>query len=240
MTTRTRRAYDAWTSSYDSDRNPHIAMEFGKVMEILVPRKGEKILDAGCGTGRYTSERCAIGVRVTGIDFSKKMLALAADKCPEASLVFGDLARKLPFRDKSFDKVNCAQVLNHFRKLLHPMKEFARVLKPLGVLVFSVIHPDMNWDGYVRKDDSQNRFRLSENSDLFRHRFCDYFDAIERAGFLLDRIVQIQVSKAVRHYLTSESYNAVKGRYQIAIFRAQVSPGPTAVLPRRPPAEPSI
>ncbi len=223
LTARTKSAYGAWSSSYDSDRNPHIALEHPEVMKLVAPRKGEVILDAACGTGKYTSEFCIAGARVTGIDFSKKMLAIAAGRCPNANLALGNLSRKLPFPDRSFHKVNCAQALDHLPRLLNPMKEFARVLKPGGILVFSVTHPDMNWGGYVRKDGWSNRFRLTENADIFHRRFCDYFEAIERAGLAIDRIVQVPVSKEVQAHLTPKSYRAVKGRYQVVIFRLKKS-----------------
>ncbi len=219
MNRRTRTAYDTWAVTYDSDPNPHIALEHPDVLRLVAARKGKRILDAGCGTGKYTLEFLKAGASVVGIDFSEPMLAVAAQRCPGAEFQTADLERRLPFPDRSFDSVNCAQTLKHLAKLLRPMKEFERVLKPGGVLVFSVTHPEMNWEGYELQDQNRSRFRLTEHADIFHYRFCDYLDAADKAGLTLDNIVQVPVSARIRKYLTPKSYKAVKGRFQIAIFR---------------------
>jgi ubiquinone/menaquinone biosynthesis C-methylase UbiE len=219
VTRRTRNAYDIWAATYDSDPNPHIALEHPDVLRMVAACKGQRILDAGCGTGKYALEFLKSGASVVGIDFSEAMLAVAARRCQDAEFHEADLQRRLPFPDESFDAVNCAQTLKHLPKLSRPMKEFARVLKPGGILVFSVTHPEMNWEGYAMKDRDRSRFCLTEHADIFHHRFFDYIDAVDKAGFALDSIVQVPVSARIRKYLTPESYRAVKGRFQIVIFR---------------------
>ena len=79
MTDRTKRAYENWAPTYDTDPNPHTALEYRPVLETLAARAGERILDAACGTGRYTAALHADGVDVMGLDFSAAMLALAND-----------------------------------------------------------------------------------------------------------------------------------------------------------------
>lgn len=209
-------AYNQWAASYDSDPNPHTLLEHSWVVKAVNAQKDDIILDAACGTGRYTKEFVSKSRRVTGLDFSPPMLAIARNQCAGARFIKGDITRELQFPSNHYDKINCAQALKHIRRLSPVMKEFFRILKPAGTFTFSVTHPDMNWEGYrivVRPS-----FTLAEQSDIYQHRFCDYFEAIESAGFQTLSISQVPISGKIKHLLTNESFRKVKGRYQIVIF----------------------
>jgi ubiquinone/menaquinone biosynthesis C-methylase UbiE len=148
MSERTRRAYDTWARSYDTDPNPHLVLEHDDVLALLSAQRGEYILDAACGTGRYTVDIQRSGAHVCGVDISEEMLSVARTKLPDVDFGRADLTEALPFRADTFDAIVCAQALKHLASLLVPVREFARVLKPGGRLVFSVTHPEMNWQGY--------------------------------------------------------------------------------------------
>ena len=74
MSQRTREAYDRWAKTYDTEPNPQIFMEYEEVVAHVDPRKGDSILDAACGTGKYTVEFYKAGAEVIDIDFSFGML----------------------------------------------------------------------------------------------------------------------------------------------------------------------
>ncbi len=95
--------------------------------------------------------------------------------------------------------------------------EFARILRAGGRFVFSVTHPDMTWDGYEMRDRPE--FLLPDHADIFHHRFSDYLAAIDSAPFAINEIKQLAVSEKIRTLLTEESYEVVKGRFQIVVFR---------------------
>lgn len=216
MTERTRSAYDHWAASYDTDPNPQNALEYQPVLEALDAKAGERILDAACGTGRYTKPLHEAGAEMVGLDFSEAMLAKARERLPEVEFVRGDLSEPLPFADASFDAILCGQALKHLPDLHVPMREFARLLRPGGRLVFSVTHPDMNWDGYeLRPYDG---YVMRAHADVFHHRFFDYFDAVETAGLSCRRILQLKVSEEIRSFLTDESFAIVQGRPQILVM----------------------
>lgn len=219
MTKRNQRAYDKWAATYDSDPNPHTLLEHSWVVRAVAAHRGDVILDAACGTGRYAEEFLSKTRHVTGLDFSREMLALAKRKCPQARFIRGDITRNLPFAANRFDKINCAQTLKHIRRLGPVLKEFHRILKPGGTFTFSVTHPDMNWEGY--EGEVRPSFVLAAESDIHHHRFCDYLEAIESAGFRIAAIKQVPVSEKIRHLLTKKSFKKVKGRYQIVIFSLQ-------------------
>ena len=91
-------------------------------------------------------------------------------------------------------------------------------MKPSGTITFSVTHPEMDWEGYEMS--CRVSFYLAGESDIHHHRFWQYFEAMDRAGLRLSAFRQVPVTDKIRKYLTSESFQRVRGRYQIAIFQA--------------------
>ena len=142
-----RRGYDLWSDTYDSTPNPVVAMDARHTIGLLAPTSGEIILDAGCGTGRNLKRLLLAGSKPVGIDFSLKMLRVARREHPGAPLAIADLQQPLPFKDASFDAVLCALIGEHLGDLLGVLREFFRVLKKGGRLVFSVYHPAMSAAG---------------------------------------------------------------------------------------------
>ncbi|HTZ44761.1 MAG TPA: class I SAM-dependent methyltransferase [Jatrophihabitans sp.] len=104
---------------------------------------GQRVLDLGCGTGRYTVPLAAAGARVTGLDLAEPMLAQAAEKLAAAGLTAelrtGDMTA-LPFEAASFDVVVSTLTLMHVPPAdrQRVFAEIARVLAPGGVLLFNV------------------------------------------------------------------------------------------------------
>ncbi|VVB68318.1 Ubiquinone/menaquinone biosynthesis C-methyltransferase UbiE [Candidatus Norongarragalina meridionalis] len=88
-----------------------------------------KILDIGCGANKCAGEK---GDTVVGLDIEKRA---------GVDVVF-DLEKKkrLPFRDASFDAVNCRFVLEHIDNLVFVVKEICRVCKPGGTVRITVPH----------------------------------------------------------------------------------------------------
>lgn len=142
-----RQGYDIWSEAYDTTPNPVVTMDSRHTIALLSPQPGELILDAGCGTGRNFSKLARAGSSTIGIDFSYGMLTVArrnlADNPDAFPLLLADLDRSLPFQTGSFDVVLCALIGEHLSGLQNVLREFHRVLKPGGRLVFSVYHPDM-------------------------------------------------------------------------------------------------
>jgi len=104
---------------------------------------GQRVLDLGCGTGRYTVPLAATGARVTGLDLAASMLDRAAAKLAAAGLT-ADLRRgdmtELPFETGSFDVVVSTLTLMHVPPAdrQRVFCEIARVLVPGGLVLFSV------------------------------------------------------------------------------------------------------
>jgi malonyl-CoA O-methyltransferase len=135
--------YDMWAPSYDVTENPAVHLDRRFTLQALAAQAGERILDAGCGTGAHASALHQKAVRVVGVDFSQGMLAVAKQVSPLTPLVAGDLHRPLPFTDATFDAVVCSLVSEHLRQLQVFFLEARRVLVPGGRLVFTAFHPDL-------------------------------------------------------------------------------------------------
>ena len=115
---------------------------------LLNLQTGEKVLDAGCGTGRHTWELSRRdGCQVYCLDTDEVSLGrnLYVLKCMEDKretngswcLIQGDVTH-LPFMDCSFDKIVCSEVLEHIPDDNRGMEELVRVLKDGGILAVSV------------------------------------------------------------------------------------------------------
>ncbi len=98
-----------------------------------VVRPGERVLDACCGTGDLAIEAQRAGGRVTGLDFSERMLERARQKSADVEWVRGDVLA-LPFADGSFDAVTVGFGIRNVENLEAGLRELARVLRPGGRL----------------------------------------------------------------------------------------------------------
>ena len=103
------------------------------LVDLLAPRKGERILDLGCGTGTLTAEIAGRGGDVFGVDRSEQMIAQAQSKYPALRFEVMD-ATKLAF-DSEFDAVFSNAVLHWIPEAEKVASGIARALKPRGRFV---------------------------------------------------------------------------------------------------------
>ena len=135
---KTRQDYDIIAEDFSNTRQkiwPEMQFLLDKYLVL-----GEKVLDLGCGNGRYFEYLKGKKVNYFGIDNSEKLIEIAKSKYPEGNFqVAGALS--LPFSNNFFDKIFSIAVLHHIpsKKLqLQFLKEAKRVLKPGGILVLTV------------------------------------------------------------------------------------------------------
>ena len=101
---------------------------------------GDKVLDLGCGNGRFFEVLKDKRVDYIGVDFSERLIEIAKKRYPQVKFQVAD-ALNLPFPNNFFDKVYTISVFHHipseeFR--LQFLKEVKRVLKKEGLLILTV------------------------------------------------------------------------------------------------------
>lgn len=106
-------------------------------------RPGDRVLDAGCGTGRaLPALRAAVGGVgvVVGADLTAAMLeaAVRAGRDRDGRLLLADVAA-LPLRSESLDAVFAAGLVAHLPNPAENLRELARVVRPGGTL--ALFHP---------------------------------------------------------------------------------------------------
>jgi demethylmenaquinone methyltransferase/2-methoxy-6-polyprenyl-1,4-benzoquinol methylase len=99
-----------------------------------LPRDGGHVLDVATGTGLVAAELVERGFRVTGLDQSPEMLALARQRFDDAVELVEAPADELPFADASFDHLTFTYLLRYVDDPAATMRELARVVRPGGAV----------------------------------------------------------------------------------------------------------
>lgn len=113
----------------------------GRTIPLLVGaagvRPGTRVLDLGAGPGDGTAMLAETGATVTGVDFSRTMVAAARRRHPGVTFHEGD-AEVLPFAGGAFDAVVSNFVVHHLARPAIVFREVSRVLVPGGRFAFVV------------------------------------------------------------------------------------------------------
>ena len=139
-----RRMFDRIAPVYDAmNRTMTVGLDgrWRRITAEAVVRPGDAVLDACCGTGDLAIACARAGGRVTGLDFSERMLERARRKAPEVEWVSGDLLA-LPFEDGTFDAATVGFGVRNVESLDAALAELRRVLRPGGrVAILEITQP---------------------------------------------------------------------------------------------------
>jgi len=105
-------------------------------------KKGDHVLDAGCGSGRLFEFLNGQSINYHGIDSSRGLVSIALQNYPSGKFQTGSITN-LPWPDNNFDVIFCIATLHHIpgKKMRYQvLSEFRRVLKPHGQLIMT------NWN----------------------------------------------------------------------------------------------
>jgi malonyl-CoA O-methyltransferase len=150
-----QEAYRLWAKSYQPrPHNPLMELEQATVLALLPDVRGQTVLDAGCGSGRYLRELGDRGARVIGVDLSSAMLERAREVTRR--IARADV-RALPFGGMTIDLAVCGLALGDVAELELALTEIANVLRPGGRVIYSVVHPAGEAAGWSRTFESDGR-----------------------------------------------------------------------------------
>ena len=139
-----RSMFDRISPVYDSmNRTMTLGLDqrWRRATVAAVVQPGDRVLDACCGTGDLAVAVLEAGGRVTGLDFSERMLERARRKSTEVDWVQGD-ALALPFEDGSFDAATVGFGVRNLDDLERGLAELRRVLKAGGrVAILEITRP---------------------------------------------------------------------------------------------------
>jgi SAM-dependent methyltransferase len=181
-------------------------------MEQILPEKAGVVLEVGCGEGRVTRSLRELSDAVVGLDSSPSLIAYAVEADDVSDYVLGD-ATELPFRKDSFDTVVAYNSLMDLNDMPRGVAEAARVLKKGGRFCVCIVHPIRDAGRFTTDEDDapfalsdyfesrryEDRFQrdgLEMTFTSWRYPLRDYADALEAAGFLIERIKEPQPDPA--------------------------------------------
>lgn len=197
-------AYEIMAERYAAriDTKPHNAYyERPATLSLLPDVAGLRVLDAGCGPGWYAAWLCDHGAAVTGFDASPKMIALAQQRTGgRADLRVADMGQPLTFlANGSFDVVLSALAVHYVPDFGPLCAEFARVLKPGGLFVFSTGHPFADYRYYKSTDYFSVEQVSAEWTGFggepvtvpaYRQPLTHLTESLWRAGFVMERMIE--------------------------------------------------
>jgi ubiquinone/menaquinone biosynthesis C-methylase UbiE len=118
------------------------------ILDLLGPVEGKAVLDVACGEGHFSrklAEQAKENIRITGIDASETLIEIAKRRNKDFSncITFqvGDASRMEQVPSKTFDIAICNMALMFIKRYEDAIHEVARILKPRGIFVFSLLHP---------------------------------------------------------------------------------------------------
>ncbi|MFH9590450.1 class I SAM-dependent methyltransferase [Streptomyces luteogriseus] len=133
--------WDAEAASFDEEpdhglRDPEVRRAWAGRLRGWLPGRAQDVLDLGCGTGSLSLLASEQGHRVTGVDLSPAMVALAREKLAgrDAAFLVGDAAAP-PVGEERFDAVLVRHVLWALPDPGRALRHWRGLLRPDGRLV---------------------------------------------------------------------------------------------------------
>ena len=140
-----KKAYDLWAENYDNE-NGNLMLYFDRILfeDFLAKANltGKRILDFGCGTGRYWNELLKVyPEKLIGCDISESMINKLKKKFPHCETYIIKNNNLDFLSDLSFDFIISTLVIAHIQNIKEIAGEWNRLLKKEGEIFITDFHP---------------------------------------------------------------------------------------------------
>ncbi|HUQ47826.1 MAG TPA: methyltransferase domain-containing protein [Gemmatimonadaceae bacterium] len=231
--------YDSIADTYAEriDDAPHNALYERPAMLGVMPRvAGERILDAGCGNGWYAEQLLSRGADVDAIDASAVMVEHARARLSaqlaeggegRLSVQHADLMSALPFDSSRFGGIVCPLVMHYIADWRPTLREFRRVLRPDGWLLFSTHHPATEMvryapDNYFEIEHCVDTWNWLGTVEFYRRPLTEISSSLADSGFIIERLLEPIPTEAFRA-VKPDSYAKLMRQPEFLIVLARPS-----------------
>lgn len=140
-----------------------------KLHDVFPMERAGKVLELGCGPGKYLPMLAALGHTVVGVDPCEFPTWRAIEGHGLAKTQSGVMAESLPFADGEFDHIACLSALLYFDDPALSLREMYRVLKPGGKVLLRTVNSDNSYTKRTGKKldpTSRNLYTMEELETL--------------------------------------------------------------------------
>jgi SAM-dependent methyltransferase len=193
----TRQAWrDIWTETdFDRELKTLAYRRTQRLMDIYLPYldRTAPLLEAGCGMGQIVYYLRQRGYQAIGIDYAPEAVQATRRRFPDLPLYVGDV-HCLPFPSHSLSGYLSFGVVEHFEQgPADALAEAFRVLRPGGVLILTVPHPNFveGMRSVVNRLFPARLERLGPRAEYYERTFHhdELFQHVTAAGFQTERLV---------------------------------------------------
>jgi len=185
------------------------------LLKSLSPLKNKRILEIGCGKGRFSDQISLNHARCFGIDVSENFLQIAKNK--NQGTFLKSSATNLPFKNNSFDAAFAVEVIEHIPGLEKLVIEANSALKPQGQLVIV----DRNILSINNRRHFIPNFIIKKYHEMKNDWMYPKNFAYTEKWFLgpdVSKILKKYFNKVKTHYIISDSEKSSKTNFIFKIF----------------------
>ncbi|MAE49774.1 hypothetical protein CMI48_03015 [Candidatus Pacearchaeota archaeon] len=209
-----KKQYSIWSKGYDATNNVAIYLEEKHSGKFIGGVKGKRVLDFGCGTGRYSVPLAKKGAGVTAIDFTQGMLNEAKKKAKKEKVEIDFSLQDITKYEslQTFDLIISMLVLDHIKSL----RKIVRVMKKAShvgtEVVISNIHPSWILKNFSKSGKEQGYLVEGYVTDQFYHPLEEYVSLFGGAGFILSDVKEVIYENQYQNFKRFEGSRIFKDR----------------------------
>ena len=218
------KAYDSW---YNTKMGTYVdIVQTDLVFNLFPTEKGMKVLDVGCGTGNQSLKLARMGLHVTGIDKSSKMLDIARQKAREEGLQNVDFlymdAENLEFEDETFDGALSVTAFEFLPNPERVLGEMVRVVKKGGTIAVGTINRESSWgELYCSEEyrqDSVFKYASLKSVEDLRRWYPEKLKTIQQCLFIPPTACEDEISLEREKELAEKQSEPARGGFLCAVW----------------------